>query len=383
MNRKIIITCICCMALLQCFAQPLFTYGTYEVSRDEFIRAFSKNINSTSDKEKLLKEYLDTYARFKLKVRAAKDLKLDTLEEVKYDLLNFRSRLLTDYNIDIEEAKSKTNYKRNTAIKDDQLFRYTDSVLLVPENRKYPIAKEVLFTTGNSSIKVSEWLRYAAENRSAINFYVPESYTALLQKFTDESVKQYYIQHMEEYNPDFKYQLQEFKEGNLMFEIMGRKVWRKSTAEQEALKNYYDNNKDRFVWQQCVEVVLVQAKYYAYAEFAAESIKNGQCWKTLAANSEGMIQADSGRYEMSMLPLKPGTKLEEGSITEIIKQNDNTAAFVKVIKVYPALMQRSFDEAKSMVVNEYQQQLEENWMNELAKKYPVKVNQPVLQALLK
>ncbi len=47
--------------------------------------------------------------------------------------------------------------------------------------------------------------------------------------------------------------------------------------------------------------------------------------------------------------------------------------FCKAYKIYPASIQRSFEEAKSLVINEYQKQLEENWMKEVVAKYPVKI----------
>ena len=151
-----------------------------------------------------------------------------------------------------------------------------------------------------------------------------------------------------------------------------------------ALKGFYETNKDHFVWVESADVILVNAKYFAYADYAAEIMKNGEDWKKIAAESEGMIQSDSGRYEISQLPIKPGAKLVEGAIMEIVKNNsDNSAGFVKVLKIYPSKLQRNFDEAKSLVINEYQKQLEETWMNELTKKYPVKVNNAVLQSLLK
>ena len=95
---------------------------------------------------------------------------------------------------------------------------------------------------------------------------------------------------MEEYNPDFKYQFQEFKEGNLFFEVMGRKVWNKSATDIPALKGFYKTNKDHFVWVESADVILVNAKYVAYAYYASKNIKNGKDWKRLAAESEGMIQ---------------------------------------------------------------------------------------------
>jgi len=87
---------------------------------------------------------------------------------------------------------------------------------------------------------------------------------------------------------------------------------------------------------------------------------------------------------VAQLPVKAGAGLVEGGIMEIVRNNaDNSAGFVKVIKMYPAKLQRSFEEAKSLVINEYQKYLEEKWMKELTTKYPVKVNNIVFQSLLK
>lgn len=384
MKKQLLLMCFGCFSATQIFSQSLFTYGTNEVSKDEFVWAFKKNSTQIEDKDKSLKAYLDMYLKFKLKVKAAKELKLDTLEQLKYDLMNFRSRLETDYPIDVKEALVKTNFKRNPAIKDDQLFRFADSVTLIKEPRKYPIAKESIFFVAGVSVKVSEWLNFVKEYKLNYTVYNGESYTELLEKFIAATVTDYYRKHLEDYNPDFKYQLQEFKDGNLFYEIMGKKVWNKSTSDLTALQDYYQHNNNHFLWGESADVILVNAKSYAYADFAYQNIKEGQYWKKLVEQSEGMIMADSSRYEVSQLPIKPGTKLVVGSITEVVKsKTDNGAGFVKVIRIYPASIQRNFDEAKSLVINEYQKQLEENWMGELTKKYPVKINTAVFESLLK
>ena len=79
------------------FSQTLFTYGNNAVDKDEFLRAYNKNKTTTDDKEKSLREYLDLYSKFKLKVKAAKDAKLDTLPQLSGDLQNFRSQIEETY----------------------------------------------------------------------------------------------------------------------------------------------------------------------------------------------------------------------------------------------------------------------------------------------
>src|SRR5688572_32795958 len=57
-------------------AQTLFTYNKKAVSKDEFLNAYYKN-NSDSASKLSLAEYFELYMRFKLKVQAAIDAKLD------------------------------------------------------------------------------------------------------------------------------------------------------------------------------------------------------------------------------------------------------------------------------------------------------------------
>jgi peptidyl-prolyl cis-trans isomerase SurA len=384
MKKSFLLLCAGCFFATQIFSQALFTYGKSEVNKDEFLKAFSKNAATAENKEKSMKEYLQLYCAFKQKVAAAKELKLDTAAQLAYDLMNFRSRLENDFVPGIKEVMVKTGYKKNNAVMDEMLYLYADSAAYSKENKIWPVAKETVFSIANTAVKGSEWLAFAKEYKLNKNLYKGESNSELLEKFISKTVLNYYRSHLEEYSADFKYEIQEFKEGNLLYEIMGKKVWNKSPDGQAALLQFYEGNKDKFTWNESAEVILINAKSHAYADYAFENIKKGMDWKTIAAQSESMIQGDSSRYELSQLPIEKGAELKEGTVMTTVKNNfDEGASFIKVIKLYPAGMQRSFEEAKSLVINEYQKQLEENWTKELVAKYPVKVNSTVFQSLLK
>jgi peptidyl-prolyl cis-trans isomerase SurA len=384
MKKKLLLICIGACATANIFAQSLFTYGNIEVSKDEFMRAFSKNMSADVNKEQSLKDYLQLYTTFKQKVAAAKEMKLDTVASLKYDMMNFRNRLENDYTPDVKEIFAKTGYKKNTLVMDEMLYLYADSAAYSQSNRQWPVANENIFSLGNTMIKGSEWLLFAKEYKLNKDLYKGESNKELLEKFINITATNYYRRHLEEYNADFKYEMQEFKEGNLLYEVMGKRVWNKSSGDQASLKQFYEANKEKFVWNESALVVLINAKSYAYADYAYENMTNGISWKLIAEQSEGTIQGDSSRYELTQLPIKKGTELKEGTILGIVKNNfDEGASFVKVIKLYPAGIQRSYEEARSLVINEYQKQLEENWMKEVVAKYPVKVNNIVFQSLLK
>jgi peptidyl-prolyl cis-trans isomerase SurA len=96
MKKLLLLFTVSCFANA-CFAQTLFSYGNNNVDKAEFIRAYNKNKTPVDDKEKALREYLDLYVKFKLKVKAANEMRLDTLPQLQYDAQSFRSQIEDSY----------------------------------------------------------------------------------------------------------------------------------------------------------------------------------------------------------------------------------------------------------------------------------------------
>src|SRR5688572_7379168 len=78
-------------------AQVLFTYGGKPVTKNEFLKAYSKNNSESKPTDKSYRDYLELYVRFKLKVQAAMDKKLDTLANQQAELHSFRSQVIDSY----------------------------------------------------------------------------------------------------------------------------------------------------------------------------------------------------------------------------------------------------------------------------------------------
>ena len=57
-------------------------------------------------------------------------------------------------------------------------------------------------------------------------------------------------------NDDFVFQLNEFKEGNLLFEVMQRKIWDAATADTAALKKFYQKNKNKYWWENSADAII-------------------------------------------------------------------------------------------------------------------------------
>jgi len=80
-------------------SETLFTYGGTPVSKGEFIRVYQKNnVNKKSDfSEKALRNYLDLYSIFRMKVAEADAMHLDTLASIQRELDGYRRQLARNY----------------------------------------------------------------------------------------------------------------------------------------------------------------------------------------------------------------------------------------------------------------------------------------------
>ena len=284
----------------------------------------------------------------------------------------------------IKDITVKTGYKKNPVVKDADLFRFADSVALNKTPGNYSINNKIVISFTKSNSKGIEWLNFVKDYKLNTDVYKGESNTELLNKFISTSILEYYRKHLDEFNTDFKYQMQEFKEGNMLFEIMERKVWGKASNDSVGLRKYYDAHKIKYQWDSSAAIILFNCSDIKMANEAIAALNSGKNWKQIAEKSQGKIQSDSGRYELSQLQLNTDKNITAGFISSpVLNSGDNTTNFIKVLQLFPANQQRNFKEARGLVINEYQGYLEEKWVEELKKRYPIKVNEAVFQSLWK
>jgi len=179
--------------------------------------------------------------------------------------------------------------------------------------------------------------------------------------------------------------LNEFKEGNLLFEIMQRKIWDEAATDSAGLQKYYAQHKDKYWWEASADALVFTASNEKVAEDTRKKLQeNYKNWQQYIDNSSGQLQADSGRYELGQIPVVERTNFTPGLITANVKnETDNSVAFAYIIKVYSNREPRNFTDARGFVINDYQQFLEEKWVNELKKKYPLTINQTLVKTLPK
>ena len=177
--------------------------------------------------------------------------------------------------------------------------------------------------------------------------------------------------------------MDEFKEGNMLFEIMERNVWGKAINDSAGLLKFYQAHAANFKWAESADVLIFNCSTAKIAEETITALKKGKNWRILSEEKDAALQADSGRYEISqIIGANYASSPVKGAYTAIVTNVDGSATFVKYVNIYAANQQRSFDEARGLVINEYQQLLEQQWLTELKKKYPVRINEHMIKEML-
>ena len=275
---------------------------------------------------------------------------------------------------------------RKLPFKSEQLWAFTDS-LFSSKKPAIPVqlsASTPLFRLGEQTIPVSDWIVYAQNFRYKQDGSGFKPYPQVWDEFVHAKALDYYRNNLEKFNADFKAQIQEFKEGNLFFEIMQRDIWGPAQTDSVALKKFYDQHKNNYVWTKSADAVIFYASDENVATLLANQLKKSTAnWRELVTGMSDKVTADSSRFEINQLPNGDKIALKEGMITTpLLNKADNTASFAYILHLYTSPEQRSFEEAKGLVINDYQAELEKKWVNELKNKYPVNINQNAWSALL-
>ncbi len=365
---------------------PEFGTGKYEMDFENEAFKLSKN-------GEISEPFLTSFGYHILKLLTHTPVIIDRNDPgIQFDLkqkVQQDSRINTARDLFVKDVLSQVSYKKNNSVRDADLFRYADSALSnlnseTSNTTVFPVSNKTICTFAKSKLTGKDWLDFIRSYKGNGELYQGENSEELLSKFINNSIVDYYKTHLEDFNPDFRYQMEEFKDGNVLFEIMERNIWGRAANDTEGLQKHYTENKNKYLWAASADILLFNCTNKTVAEEARAALKNGADWKEIMRASNNNIIADSGRFELSQLPVVIDAGTPVGFISQVTTSTiDDNTSFLKIVRKYDAGLQRSFEEARGLVINDHQIVLEDNWIAELKKKYPVKINESVFQSLLK
>lgn len=199
------------------------------------------------------------------------------------------------------------------------------------------------------------------------------------ETFLNTCILNYHEENLENVNEEYAQILNEYREGLLLFDLMETKIWNATKSDTLGIETYYNQNKQNYKWNTRVEAIVASASKEENIKVAANMLESSESVESikevLNTNGKQKVMFTSGTFEENHQALPNNFEFKKG-LSKIYYQN-NTYYVVKVTQLIPESY-KNLDEARGMVINDYQQEVEKNWINDLKKKYKVTVNQEVL-----
>ncbi|WP_458626153.1 peptidylprolyl isomerase [Winogradskyella sp. PC D3.3] len=200
--------------------------------------------------------------------------------------------------------------------------------------------------------------------------------------FFENAILQYREDNLEVENLEYANILKEYRDGLLLFDLMEKEVWNKASKDSTGLETYYNSNKSKYQWGDRVDVVMASSANKSKMKKILKMMKKGKSEDEInkALNTKGKqnVIFTKGIYTVDD-PILPSDFEAKKGISEIYKHNE---AFhvINVIDVLPA-EQKTLEEAKGNVINDYQTEIETNWINDLYNRFKIEVNQETLNSI--
>jgi peptidyl-prolyl cis-trans isomerase SurA len=293
-----------------------------------------------------------------------------------------RSRLIT--NSLTEKLRAKYPIQKDTKLYSAISKAVTDDFFsnkwAVPtDTKKYD---KTLFTIGSTNYKGTDFLEYVYAKQKGGSAIRPVSKLTsyLFDSFVDEKRNQYYNDNLEVEFPEFSAVMDEYRDGLLLFDLMDKEIWQRSKTDTTGLKAFYETQKDKHLWKTRVNCEIYSSTDLNKMKKVLNMLKKKQTSKDIKekfnTKDNVSVMYYEGIYEEGADALPKGTKMELG-VSEIT--NKGEYYYVTSVKEVLPAGAKTLDECRGKLVNDYQQYLEQNWVNELKKEFTVKVDTTVFE----
>ena len=287
--------------------------------------------------------------------------------------------------------KLKKEYKYSVNSSNTAWFISNTDTLVIRGMAKYDRSKMpqgVIYTFAGQQLTTHEFANFIEKRGSIISTNDPAIFiNRTIETCLADQITKYENSILEKKYPDFRYLMNEFHDGILLFDISGKKVWNKSQDDSTGLKKYYEDNKTKYPGKGSIRGKI-------YVLNMKDGIKNLRSSYTKCAGkpdcdikmvSKFIVKGDT------LLRIKPGIWYKgDNSTIDSIKWEmgvheiiwGGLPALLVITAVNPPTP-LPFADVQSEMISGYQDYLEKSWIAQLKEKYPVKIDKEVFEEIRK
>lgn len=258
----------------------------------------------------------------------------------------------------------------SSAMSQDSLFRMLASKSFSPADSAH-----VLMSLDNQQYTSYQFAEYVASNKLPQGEQSQSRLFSIAESFLNAEAINHEIDLLETREPEFAQTMQDFRDGLILFRLMEDSVWTAAASDSTGLRAFFDLNKANYTFPDRIRVISFSA--------VADSLVNGVVQKYKAESGKQAISWAKGvanmaiRIDTTYVEEPSGSiydqvfELEEGEITPSTAYNRGFIALAHA-GVDPA-HPMTYDDARAVVLNAYQADIEARLLKKLHEKYQVQL----------
>ncbi|HOU75490.1 MAG TPA: peptidylprolyl isomerase, partial [Tenuifilum sp.] len=286
---------------------------------------------------------------------------------------SFIKKLKKEYGVEEFPAESA---KHLSSLIDSSIFKGNWKAPNIKTNPTLLVVKGLNYT-------LSDLLQFIGQNQqkskgNSLQSFISSIYT----DWVNQTIINFEKSLLPQKYPEFKQLANEYLEGMLLFEISNREVWTKA-SDSVAISTFYENHRDKYTWGEKIYFTVYQTPDSKIAQAFENALK-----KNPAINPDVLIKKwnkKTQRVTYNQQVGFPDNPIISGytqwnSGINISVQNDKHVV-VHINKTTTG-EPKELNDCRAEVMADYQQYLEESWIQTLKEKYKVNINNDTYNKLL-
>ena len=285
-------------------------------------------------------------------------------------------RLRVDYDCNINTAAVQDFIKlAGKADVNDSLFKAEVVKLNKP-----------LFSFADRKYTQADFAKYLNSNPEPQISTASELINQKLDAYIDAELLAYKDSQLEKEHPEFRYLMNEYHDGILLFEISNNQVWEKASKDTDGLKKYFKAHKSDYTWKEPhYKGYIISCKNNATFKMAKSLVRKSDrdsvdhYLRSRLNDSIQYVKVEKGLF------VKGENKVIDKEVfkskEKLAPSNEYPFVFIsgKMLKKTP----ENYTDVRGLVTADYQEFLEKEWIKALRAKYKVIVDQNVLKTVKK
>lgn len=351
---------------------PEFETAAFALKNKDDISAPIKSAYGWHIIKKLDSKSIDTFEN----MRADLEQKVKRDERANFGQKSFVAKLSKDYNFTVNTPNLDEFSKllNNKSI--------SDSVYLAEISK----LNKPLFNIANKQYSQSDFAGYLKNNDQSGNV-VADVIKDKFDAFVEKELLAYEDSQLEKKHDDFRFLINEYHDGILLFEVSNNEVWDKASKDTEGLSKYFNSHKSDYKWEKPhYKGRIIYCKDKETLKTAKSLIKNlhndsiDKFLRNRLNDSIQYVKIEKGVFVLGENKAvdKYGFKVKKADYIPT-EEYPYIFAVGKNLKYSP----EDYSDVRGLVTADYQEYLEKEWIAALRKKYTVEIDQNVLKTIVK